>query len=130
MEQRITIDTHTLVWYLYKPSRRYLSTRALEAIESAENNGIIYIPVIVLLEVLRLIEKGKFPLPFNELLSWLEQNDSYEVIPVDTVLVRIAVNLQRLELHDRLIVATAALTNTRLVSCDREIKANGIDVIW
>lgn len=71
MEQnRITLDAHTLVWYVHEPSKSNLSSLALETIRSAERGGIIYVPTIALLEVLRVIEKGRYPLSLNGRRNW------------------------------------------------------------
>ena len=84
MEQnRITIDAHALVWYLHELSRKFLSKKALKTIMLAENEGFIYVPSVVMLEILRLIEKGKFPLSFSNLLSSIEQSEAYKLIALD-----------------------------------------------
>jgi len=68
MEQiRITLDTHTLIWSLDEKLNYKLSEQAKQAILSAEAHGIIFIPIIVLLEMLRIIEKGKSKLPLTKL---------------------------------------------------------------
>jgi len=131
MEQnRITLDAHTLIWYVHEPSKSNLSSLALEAIRSAERDGIIYVPTIVLLEVLRVIEKGRYPLSFEALLSDLERSKHHEIVPFDTRLLRVAMTVQGLELHDRLIAATAILTNSILISRDRTIGTPGVNVVW
>ena len=131
MEQRkITLDAHTLIWYVHEPSKSNLSTLALEAIRAAEHTGIIYIPIITLLEILRVIEKGKYPISFNALLSRLQRGPSYQIVPFGVDLLRIAERLRELELHDRLIAATAIMTDSVLVSKDRVIGASGINVLW
>jgi PIN domain nuclease of toxin-antitoxin system len=113
-----------------------LSKPATQAIAKAEENGIIYIPIIAILEVLRLIEKGKFSLSFSELMSTLEKSRLYRIIPLDTRLLSYMTITQGLDLHDRLIVATAIFTNSILISKDRiigqAIKDKGIhlEVLW
>ena len=61
----ITIDAHSLVWYLDKGLNSNLSEKALHFIKEAEKNDIIYIPIIVLVELLYLIEKGRVNLQFT-----------------------------------------------------------------
>jgi PIN domain nuclease of toxin-antitoxin system len=84
----------------------------------------------VLLEILRLVEKGKYPISFDDLVKNIENHARYEVIPLNTKVISILKNIYGLELHDRVIVATAMMTNTILVSKDREIRAAGLNVIW
>jgi len=127
---RITVDAHSLIWYVHEPSNVKLTKKAIEIIDNAERNGIIYVPSIVLLEILRLVEKGKYPISFDALVKSIENHARYEVIPLNTDLISILKNIHGLELHDRVIVATAMMTNTILVSKDREIRAAGLNVIW
>ena len=107
-----------------------ITKKAIEVIDNAERNGIIYVPSIVLLEILRLVEKGKYPISFDALVKSIENHARYEVIPLNTDLISILKNIHGLELHDRIIVATAMMTNTILVSKDREIRASDLNVIW
>ena len=129
---RITIDSHALIWYIDELLNDKLSDKALEAIIQAEKNGIIYVPMISLLEILRLYEKGKLSLSFEDILSRIEGSENYEVVPFDMELLKISVFVKDLELHDRLIVATAVMTNTDIISMDRSIRAKsfGTSVIW
>jgi len=75
----ITIDTHSLIWYLDKSLNSKLSAIDLDTIIKAEKNGIIYVPVIVLVEILYLIEKGRIKQDFNILLSILEESENYYI---------------------------------------------------
>ena len=131
-DARITIDSHALIWYVDELSKAMLSQPALETIRDAERAGIIYVPTIALLEVYRLIEKGRFSLSFDNLLSNIERSRNYQIVPFDTKLLRTAILLRDLELHDRLVLATAITTDSILVSKDRAIKAKsfGINVVW
>ena len=119
---RITIDSHALIWYVDEKSKAKLSPLAMKTIREAERDGIIYVPTIALLEIYRLIEKGKFSLSFDKLLSDIEQSNNYQIIPFDMQLFRVVISINGLELHDKLIFATALMTNSDLVSKDRVIK--------
>jgi PIN domain nuclease of toxin-antitoxin system len=128
---RITVDTHTLVWFVDETLKmKKLSALALETIREAERNGIIYISAISLMEVIDLAEKGRISISFQKVLSAIKTNDAYIVIPVSDDLINTAISLKGLEIHDRLIVATAIMTNSVLVSKDREIRATGLNVLW
>lgn len=131
MEQiRVTIDTHALVWSVDGALNYKLSSAAKQAIAEAEKTGIVYVPTIVLLEMLRLVEKGRLSLSFDEFLTGVEQSKNHQIVPFDVRLLRVAMTVQNLELHDRLIVATAILTNSILISKDRAIGASGVNVLW
>ena len=126
----ITLDTHAFIWYLDKSLNNKLSPKALKTIKEAEDSYTVYLPIIVLMEVLYLIEKGRVNLSFHKLLLNLEESVNYEIVPFDTRLLKIAETIKGLEVHDRLILATAILTGSPLISNDKEIHAKGIKVIW
>jgi PIN domain nuclease of toxin-antitoxin system len=126
----ITLDTHTLVWYLDKDLNQKLSLKALQTIKNAEESEIIFIPIIVLIELLYLIEKGRVNLSFTKILTMLESNQNYQIIPLDIELVKIAETIKSLEMHDRLIMAVAKKTMTKLVSKDRQLHKQKLEVIW
>ncbi|GAB60801.1 hypothetical protein KSU1_A0034 [Candidatus Jettenia caeni] len=124
------MDTHTFIWYLDKSLNNKLSQKALKTIQEAEGSYTIYLPIIVLMEILYLIEKGRVNVSFHKLLSNLEKSSNYEIVSFDTRLLKIVETIRGLEVHDRLILATALVTGSSLVSNDREIHAKGIKVIW
>jgi PIN domain nuclease of toxin-antitoxin system len=126
----ITVDTHTLVWYVDEASNRKLTEKAIQMIDDAEKNSVIYVSTISLMEVIDLSEKGRISISFRKVLSAIDTNEAYKVISVSSELIRTAIPLQGLEIHDRLIVATALMTKSILVSKDREIRATGLNVVW
>lgn len=128
--QRITLDAHTLIWYYHQESNIKLSQRAFTAIVEAENNGVIYIPIAVLMEILWMLEKKKYPVKFDDLFQDLKANPVYEVIPLTMEIIGFMSSLPGMELFDRAIVATAIMTDSILVSKDKEIRASGLNVIW
>ena len=126
----LTLDTHAFVWYLDKSLNNKLSQKALKAIQEAEGSYTIYIPIIVLMEILYLVEKGRINLSFPKLLLSLEESMNYRIVSFDAKLLKIAETIKGMEAHDRVIMATALLTGSPLVSNDKEIRAQGIKVIW
>lgn len=132
MEQskRITVDAHTLIWYVHKDSNVKLSKPALDAIHEAEIYGTIYVPIVALLEILWLIEKGKYPISFQSLKDVLRRSIAFEVVPLTYELMELSEGLKNVELHDRTIIATAIITDTELVSSDIEVSKIYKRVIW
>jgi len=63
---------------------------------------------------------------FKNLIPGLLSLHHIPIVPFDTRLLKIAETIKGLEAHDRLILATAILTGSPLVSNDREIHAKGI----
>ena len=82
------------------------------------------------MEILYLVEKGRINLSFPKLLLTLEESMNYRIVSFDTRLLKIAETIKGMEAHDRLIMATALLTGSPLVSNDKEIRAKGIKIIW
>ncbi len=77
----ITIDSHTLVWYVDKTLKgKRLSKIALEMIKEAESESVIYISAISLMEILDLVEKKRISVSFQTVLSAIEKNDAYLVV--------------------------------------------------
>jgi PIN domain nuclease of toxin-antitoxin system len=130
MGTRITLDAHTLIWYIYEQSNSMLTKKALDTINEAMDNGIIYVPTIILLEILRLIEKKKYPISFNKLMDTLKRNDAFEIVPLTTEIVELSEKLQHWDIHDRVIIATAIYTDTDLVSADEDVTKIYNRVIW
>jgi len=96
----------------------------------AEANGTIYVPTVVLIEVMRLLEKGRYPISFDDMLQEVEKNEVYSIVPLTTAIVRTMRNIHDLELHDRVIVATAVMTDSALVSMDISISESYDLVVW
>lgn len=122
---KILIDTHSLVWFL--SSSRKLSNKARETIIAAD---IIYIPTIVLLEAYHVSKKLRFESGFNLFLSKLP-TPSFQVIPLDLTTVNSYIHLENdLEIHDKIIVSSARLSNLPIVTKDQKISKIYPKVIW
>ena len=130
MGKRITLDTHSLIWYLHLASNNKLSEEAFRIIKEAESDGIIYVSVVVLMEIMRLLEKGKYPVSFDETMQHIEENEAYKIVPLTAKIVKVIRDFPGRDLHDRVIIATALITESILVSKDKEIRAAGINVFW
>ena len=57
----------------------------------------------------------------DDMLQDIEDNEAYIVVPLTTEVIRVMSSLKGLKLHDRAIVATAIMTDTDLVSIDKDI---------
>jgi PIN domain nuclease of toxin-antitoxin system len=123
-------DTHSLVWYFTEDER--LSQNALAAFEETIEAGLTIISTIVLAEVMYICQKGRLQLTFGETLARLEKYDNFEIVPLDVDTLRIASGIDaELEMHDKLIVATALYFGTPLITKDEQIrKAKIIEVVW
>jgi PIN domain nuclease of toxin-antitoxin system len=128
--KRITVDAHSLLWYLHKDSKVKLSKVAFDTIREAMNHGIVYVPIVALLEILWLIEKGKYNIPFESLKDILKRNAAFQIVPLTYELMELLERLRGVELHDRAIVATAIMTDTDLVTKDLLISKAYSRAIW
>ncbi|MBM3211215.1 type II toxin-antitoxin system VapC family toxin [Candidatus Poribacteria bacterium] len=127
---KITLDAHTLIWYLHKNSNERLASNALKIIKETEASGIIYVSTITLMEIVRILEKRLYPVSFDTVLEQVEENEAYKIVPLTTKIVKAVRGFQSVDLHDRVIMATAIITGSILVSKDKEIRASGLKIIW
>ncbi|MGQ9646980.1 MAG: type II toxin-antitoxin system VapC family toxin [Thermodesulfobacteriota bacterium] len=123
-------DTHSLVWYFTEDPR--LSKKALEAFEGTTKVGSIIIPTLVLAEVMFIAKKGKITLSFEEVLKRIEEYENFDIAPLDVDIIKIADKIEAdLEMHDKLVVATALYFDAGLITKDELIKAAGIcSIVW
>ena len=123
-------DTHSLVWYFTEDSR--LSTIASGAFEDTLVEGLVLVPTIVLAEIMYICEKGKTTLTFSETIMRIEMADNFDIVPLDIDILKTADGLNKvLEMHDRLIVATALYFDVPLITKDKIISnMKFIDTIW
>lgn len=122
------VDTHAWVYYLLNE----LPDGADKAFYEAERgNAIIYIPTIVLAECVYLAERGRISLDYSELLTGLKIAKNFISIPLTLEIVEEMINIPLSDIHDRIIVATAKLTKSILVTRDKEIINLGIvKTVW
>jgi PIN domain nuclease of toxin-antitoxin system len=123
-------DTHSLLWYFSDNPR--LSRRALKAFERTIENGSIIIPIIVLAEIMYIAKKGRIEMTFVETVKRIDDMENFEVVPLDMDILNIADKIEdELEMHDRLIAATALFFKVPLITRDQALKDSGLcDVIW
>jgi len=86
----LTLDTHTFVWSLEEKLNKKIPVNTLRTIKEVERKGIIYIPTIVLMEILHLTEKGKIDFSLNKALNVIESSYNYQVVPLDLNIVKIS----------------------------------------
>ena len=123
-------DTHSLVWYFTEDSK--LSKKALEVFEGTIKEGIIIVPAVVLAEIMFIAKKGEITLTFEETLNKIGEYGNFDIAPLDVNLLKVADKIEvDMEMHDRLIVATALYFDAPLITKDRLIKDSGIcSTIW
>jgi len=123
-------DAHSLIWYFTDDP--CLSQRAVEVFEGTAKEGIIIVPAVVLAEIMFIAKKGRIILTFEETLKKIEEYDNFYIAPLDIDILRVANKIEmEMEMHDKLIVATALYFKATLITRDKRIKETGIvSIIW
>ena len=122
----IVIDTDALLWLLAKDKK--LSSRAKIVARGATQ---IFIPTIVLLELLYLLNKKRLINDFSSILGTLKSDIKFTIVSLDIVIVEGVVDFSsKLEMHDSIVVATAQMLKLPIVTKDRTIRKTYKETIW
>ncbi len=127
-------DTHAVIWYLMNDPR--LSPAAFQAMQNAAAVGdYVFVSAISLVEIVYLIDKGRFPQSLlTEAINTL--NDPMRELTLTALDDEIAQTMQQIprttvpDMPDRIIAATALHLNLPLVTADHKIQAANIQTIW
>lgn len=123
---RVVIDTHALFWVLTQDLTK-LTNKALSVLEQADK---IILPTVVLLELLGLLQKKK-ALKFFDILLKQIPTSKYLIVPLDMVVIKEIRKIKaNLELHDKVIIATAKYLELSIITKDEEITKKYKNVIW
>ncbi len=125
-----SIDTVGLVLHLEK---RRLGAEAKVILQQAETNqATIFIPTMVLAEILYLSEKKRIGFTFEQLLAYLDAQTGFVEMPLDQLVLRAAHEIKDIpELHDRLIAATARVKAHPLITNDGVIQdSTFVATVW
>jgi len=91
----------------------------------------IFISIVSIVEIMYLSEAGRIKIDLDDTKSKLEVADNYCVIDLDFDIIEVAKEIQKLELHDRLIVATAKYLGCPILTSDKTITDSEIiQVVW
>ncbi len=126
-----TIDTHSLVWHFTRsPILSQKEKQCFLEVESGYSSA--YVPVIVMAEAYYIARKKKISFDYQKLLDRIITSPNYFLYPFDYEILAKLGELENLtELHDQVIVATALLTHSILITKDEVITDSGlVRVIW
>ena len=130
MKQYIT-DTTGLIRHLGKSKK--LGKNARKIFEEADRGGcVVFIPVMVLMEILYLSEKNRISTTLPDVTQLVQNSTNYRIYPITGEVVLKAKEITDIpELHDRIIAATAVLLGCSLISKDGVIgKSAFLKTIW
>lgn len=121
-------DTHAWVFYLLDKLPKKVDKVFSEA---ERGRTFIFIPTIALAECLYLVERKKIDLDFSNLLSKLRNGGNFVPVPLTLNVVERLPNVPLLEIHDRIIVATAQILDAKVLTKDKHIAESGfVKTIW
>ena len=123
-------DAHAIIWYFIDDSR--LSQNARQAFEQTITTGVIIIPTIVLAEIMYISQKGRISMTFEETLSHIEMYENFHIAALELDILKIAASISAdLEMHDKLIVATALYFDAHLITKDEQItRSEVVNTVW
>jgi len=130
----VTVDTHIAIWNALKPD--LLSRKARTSIDRAnETDGIIFCE-ISLWEIAMLMQKQRLDidLSYLEFINLLKTSNNFIFKGISPEIAELSTNLPpeiNQDPADRIICATSIITNTELVTADKNlIKSPLVNTIW
>jgi PIN domain nuclease of toxin-antitoxin system len=91
----------------------------------------ILISIMTIVEIMYLSERNRIPVDLSMTRQKIENLSNYAIVELDMEIVEKAKTIHGLELHDRLIVASALSLNIPILSSDKAITdAKVVNVIW
>lgn len=130
----ITIDTHVIIWEALTPKR--LSKKAKLEFDKANNSDGILFCDISLWEISMLIAKKRLEIDvsFLELIDLLTKTRNYLFQSITPEIAELSTNALtdiNSDPADRIIAATSILSNSALITADKNIqKSKQIKTIW
>lgn len=127
---RLVADTHAIVWRLTAP--RKLGAAARRALAAAdEGRWLCCVPAIVLVEIALLRERGRVAIGVDEVVRALAGHPGYAVLALDAEqTVEFAALVGVKDPMDRIVLAAARATQSRLVSSDGAHDGHGVERVW
>jgi PIN domain nuclease of toxin-antitoxin system len=127
-------DTHALYWHVARSNR--LSVTAREVMRGADRGELrIFVPGIVLVEMIYLVERGRVDrITVDRIFRLLESGGNYIVASLDAETARALAEVPRSavpDMPDRIIAATARQLDLPLITQDAAIHRSGaVSVVW
>lgn len=128
--ERLVADTHAIVWHLTAP--RKLGAAARRAFAAADDGRwLCCVPAIALVEISLLHERRRTDVTLGDVLQALAGRSGYAVLGLDAEQAQEFAGLRGLkDPMDRLVVAAARATRSRLVSVDDAMDGFGVERVW
>jgi predicted nucleic acid-binding protein len=128
-------DAHPLIWHLTRDA--HLSSRCQRIFAQADaGKSTVWVPAIVLVEVIYLVEKRRLPEALiGQMFALLEPPAvNYRLVGLDLIILHALRQVEREavpDMPDRIIAATALSLGLPLLTRDRALAAvEELEVIW
>jgi len=125
------LDTHIVIWLAFSPEK--LSAAAVEAIRNANEDNLA-ISAASFYEMLWLIDRKRVKASSGTKQFMAQVEKRFKILPIDSAITAYAalrLNQFHADPMDRLIVATALITNLTLITADRHILASkACKLLW
>ena len=124
-------DTHAVLWWFTDSPK--ISPTVEEIFKKCEEGeNVIFIPSIVIAELLNIFEKKRISCNFKDLFKKIHTSENFVLISLDYPILQKMVTLKDVpELHDEIIVSTAKYLKIPLITKDRTLqKLPSIKTIW
>ena len=119
---KYVVDTHALIWFLEGTLRLGTNAKTILSDSASQLN----LPAIALAEAVWIVDRNRTSIPsVTNLLDAINADPRIVIYPVDKAVIEQSISLSAIvEMHDRLIVATAIVLQSRkdkvaLLTCDR-----------
>jgi len=125
------VDTHALIWFL--TDNQNLSPLAKQILRQAEVGEVrVFIPTIVLAEIVNIVRKKKCELTVDEVLKKIAQGDGFVIVSFDLAVFQLMLTLpNHLDIHDKIIAATSCYYEATLITRDEVLRnADEIATVW
>jgi len=130
----VTVDTHVIIWDALRPAK--LSKQARKAMDAANQaDGIIFCE-ISLWEIAMLAARKRIEIDrtYLELIRLIKASHNYVYYGITPEIAELSARLPagiNLDPADRIIAATALITDTRLITADQNLRRSKIvKTIW
>lgn len=124
-------DTHALLWWFIDSPK--ISSSASEIFKICERGEIIiFIPSIVIAELISIFDKKRVSFNFRNLFKKIRTSENFILIALDYPILEKMVALKEVpELHDKIIASTAKYLKVPIITKDKTLQSQpSIRTIW
>ncbi len=124
-------DTHALIWWFTNSPK--ISAKASQIFEQCERGeNIIFIPSIVVAELLSIFDKKRIAFNFKNLFKKIRTSENFVLIALDYPILEKMIALKEVpELHDKIIASTATYLKVPIITKDGVLQSlSSIRTVW